>query len=196
MSLFFLPGAGGSAAFWQPVAERLPTVRPRHFFSWPGLGDEPPDPAIASLDDLVALVLAKLDHPADLIAQSMGGLVAVKVALAAPRKVRRLVLTATSAGLPMKGAADWRPIYREAFPQGADWIGDPQPDLSAQIATIEAPTLLLWGDRDPISPVTVGQILCSLLPNADLKVIAGGTHDLAVTHADQVAPLIAAHLKD
>lgn len=194
MSLFFLPGAGGSAAFWHPVAGRLPADRPHHFFSWPGLGAEPPDPAISSLDDLVALVLAKLDAPTDLVAQSMGGLVAVRVALAAPHKVRRLVLTATSAGVPMTGAQDWRPLYREAYPDAGAWIADPQPDLSAQIASIAAPTLLLWGDKDPISPVTVGQTLLSLLPDAKLMVIEGGAHDLAVTHADRVAALIAAHL--
>jgi pimeloyl-ACP methyl ester carboxylesterase len=193
-SLFFLPGAGGSAAFWHPVAERLGTERRMRFFSWPGLGDEPADPAVASLDDLAALVLAALDRPADLVAQSMGGVVAVKAALAAPDKVRRLVLTATSAGVPMTGAQDWRPIYREAFPNGADWVGDPQPDLSARIATLDMPTLLLWGDRDPISPVSVGETLLSLLPQAELRVIQGGGHDLAVTHADQVAPLIADHL--
>lgn len=192
MSQFFLPGAGGAAAFWQPVANRLGKGR---LFSWPGLGNEPPDPAIASLDDLAALVLAELDHPADLIAQSMGGVVAVKVALAAPDKVRRLVLAATSAGVPMTGAEDWRPEYRQAFPHAAEWVAEPQPDLSARIATIAAPTLLLWGDQDPLSPVGVGETLLSLLPRARLEIIAGGAHDLAVTHADQVAALIDAHLK-
>lgn len=194
MSLFFLPGAGGSAAFWHPVADRVPANQPRHFFSWPGLGAEPPDPAISSIDDLVTLVLAKLDTPTDLVAQSMGGLVAVKVALAAPHKVRRLVLTATSAGVPMTGAQDWRPIYREAFPAAGAWIAEPPPDLSAEIATLRAPALLLWGDRDPISPVSVGETLLALLPDAKLSVIEGGAHDLAVTHADQVAALISAHL--
>lgn len=194
MTLLFLPGAVGSAAFWRPVAERLRTGRPQHFFSWPGLGAEPPDPAIGSLDDLASMVLARLDRPADLVAQSMGGLIAVKAASAAPDKVRRLVLAATSAGLPMAGAQDWRPAYRQSFPDAAGWIAEPQPDLSGQIAAITAPTLLLWGDRDPISPLGVGERLLSLLPHARLEVIRGADHDLAVTHADQVAPLIAAHL--
>lgn len=34
----------------------------------------------------------------------------------------------------------------------------------------------------------------SLLPDATLHVIAGGAHDLARTHADEIAPLITAHL--
>ena len=197
MSLYFLPGAIGNGAFWRPVAERLPQGQPRHFLSWPGLGAEPPDSAISSLDDLVRLVLAKLDAedgPADLVGQSMGALVAVKATLAAPSKVRRLVLTATSAGVPIEGAQDWRPLYRDLFPHAGQWIGDPQPDLSAKIKTIAAPTLLLWGDQDPISPVSVGRTLLSLLPAATLEVIEGGGHDLAAIHADKVASLIAAHL--
>jgi pimeloyl-ACP methyl ester carboxylesterase len=195
--LLFLPGAGGSPGFWRPVAQHLGLDRPMHFFSWPGLGDEPPDPAIRGLDDLVAMVCARLDGPADLVAQSMGGLVAVRVALAAGGKVRRLVLAATSGGVPVAdlGGADWRPAYRQKFPQAASWIGDVRQDLSAQIGRLEAPTLLLWGDADAISPPAVGERLLALLPHATLHIVHGGDHDLARTHADKVARLIAGHLR-
>ena len=178
------------------MAARLGSGRPAHFFAWPGLGNEPADPDVGGIDDLVALVLAELDQPADLIAQSMGGLVAIKAALAAPGKVRRLVLAATSAGVPVAdlGGADWRADYRRSFPNAAAWITEPQPDLSAELGRIAAPTLLLWGDADPVSPPAVGRRLQALLPDARLHIVAGGDHDLAVTHAAEVAPLIAAHL--
>src|SRR4051812_28112905 len=116
--MLFLPGAGASAMFWRPVADRLDPARPRHFLAWPGLGNEPRDPAIRGVDDLVAMVLADLDEPADLIAQSMGGLIALKAQLAALERVRRLVLTATSGGVPIAdfGASDWRADYRAEFP--------------------------------------------------------------------------------
>jgi surfactin synthase thioesterase subunit len=42
--LLFLPGAGASAQFWRPVADRLGLECETHFFSWPGLGNEPPGP--------------------------------------------------------------------------------------------------------------------------------------------------------
>jgi pimeloyl-ACP methyl ester carboxylesterase len=96
--------------------------------------------------------------------------------------------------VPMPGAQDWRAAYRQSYPRAAGWITEPQPDLSSTIARIEAPTLLLWGDRDPISPLSVGEHLRALLPNARLHVVHGGAHDLAVTHADEVAAQIAAHL--
>ena len=94
--ILFLPGAGGSASFWRPVADRLDADRPKRFFAWPGLGNEPADPNVHGFDDLVAIVLGELFEPADIVAQSMGGVVAIRAALKAPDKVRRLVLTGTS----------------------------------------------------------------------------------------------------
>jgi pimeloyl-ACP methyl ester carboxylesterase len=54
--------------------------------------------------------------------------------------------------------------------------------------------LLIWGDEDAISPVAVGRHLASRLPHARLEVVPGGDHDVASTHADFVARLIAKHL--
>jgi pimeloyl-ACP methyl ester carboxylesterase len=195
--LLFLPGAGGSAAFWRPAADRLAGGGRRRFFAWPGLGNEPHDPNVRGLDDLVSMVLSAIDEPADLIAQSMGGLVAVRVALAAPGKVRRLVLAATSGGVRMDdlGVADWRSDYRSAFPAAARWITETRQDLSSQLPTIKAPCLVLSGDADPISPPSVGRRLCGLLPNARLHIIRGGDHDLAQTHAAETAALIGEHLR-
>ena len=50
--LVFLPGAGGRAAFWRPVADRLADLGPVHLFDYPGFGGVPADPSINSLDDL------------------------------------------------------------------------------------------------------------------------------------------------
>jgi pimeloyl-ACP methyl ester carboxylesterase len=194
ISTIFLPGAGGSAEFWKPVADR--TELPGIFIGWPGLGNEPHDPNVAGIDDLVGLVLNQMDKPVNIVAQSMGGVVAVKVALAAPKMVNRLVLAVTSGGLPVAelGGSNWRSNYRKSFPQAANWIAEPVADLSNQIRTIESPTLLLWGDNDPISPVAVGQRLETLFPYAKLNVLGGADHDLALTHTEFVAEIIQQHL--
>jgi pimeloyl-ACP methyl ester carboxylesterase len=191
-----LPGAGGSPDFWKPVGDRLPAAWPKHYFGWPGLGHQRHDPAITSIDDLVQLVVARLDGPVDLVAQSMGGVIAAHVALAHPTLVRRLVLCVTSGGVNMTslGAGDWRPDYRKSFPNAAPWITAGRASPSLPVENIKAPTLLIWGDADPISPVAVGRHLEARLPNARLEVVAGGDHDLAGTHADLVAGLIARHL--
>ena len=124
-TIFFLPGTGASPDFWKPVGARLPAGWLKHYVGYPGLGDEPADPAIGSYDDLVRMVEARLgDGPVDLVAQSMGGFIAARLALAHPAKVRRLVLAATSGGIDLSpfGVADWRPDYRKAYPDAAPWI--------------------------------------------------------------------------
>jgi pimeloyl-ACP methyl ester carboxylesterase len=195
--ILFLPGAGGSPEFWKPVANLLQAKREQVFFGWPGLGDQPHDPAITGIDDLVRLVDERIDGPVDLVAQSIGGVIAARLALQRPTEVRRLVLAVTSAGINMAqfGASDWKADYRRQFPNAAPWITDDGAAFAElPVERIAAPTLLIWGDSDPISPVAVGQHLERRMPNARLHVVAGGDHSLASTRADMVAPLIAGHL--
>ncbi len=194
--VLFLPGSGASPDFWKPVGALLPAEWSKIYFGWPGLGDQAHDPAIKGIDDLVRLVAAKMDGPVDLVAQSMGGVIAARLAIEQPQKVRRLVLTVTSGGVDMAGlgAADWREAYRKTFPRAVSWITEPRAAAPLPVDRITAPTLLLWGDRDPISPVAVGHHLETRIAGARLHIVAGGDHDLARTHAADVAPLIARHL--
>jgi pimeloyl-ACP methyl ester carboxylesterase len=110
--------------------------------------------------------------------------------------VRRIVLTATSGGLPVRdlGGSDWQTTYRQAFPCAQTWITETREDLSARLREVVAATLLIWGDKDAVSPLAVGRELEQILPNAKMSVIAGGDHDMALTHPDQVAKLITGHL--
>ena len=134
--------------------------------------------------------------PVNLVAQSMGGVIAIQLALLFPKLVNRLVLAVTSGGVPVAdlGGSDWRADYFSAFPNAAKWIADPARDLSSQIPAIEAPTLLLWGGNDPISPVAVGKRLEALLPNSRICVFPDADHNLARTHVDAVANEIKRHL--
>jgi pimeloyl-ACP methyl ester carboxylesterase len=190
--VFFLPGVGGDPRFWQPVGDLLSQFQQVHF-GWPGLGNTPADPDVNSYEDLVRLVVARFDgRPVDLVAQSMGGALALAIAVRYPDIVRRLVLTVTAGGMDISklGATDWRPGYRQEFPQVADWVMDQRPDVSDLFRDVRQPTLLLWGDDDPISPVAVGEYLQTQLPDARLYVVKGGQHDLARTHAAEIGPMI------
>jgi pimeloyl-ACP methyl ester carboxylesterase len=189
----FLPGAGADPAFWRPLGDRLPAAWPKHYFGWPGLSEQPPDPAVNGIDDLVAMVLREAgDGPVDLLAQSMGGFVALAATLRRPAAVRRLVLSVTSGGVDVRGLGgiDWSANYRREHPNAADWIAEPVADLSAALPGLAQPVLLIWGGEDPISPVAVGERLASLLPNARLHVVPGAGHDVVERHATELAPLI------
>jgi pimeloyl-ACP methyl ester carboxylesterase len=193
--LLFLPGALGAASFWRPVGEQLPAEWEKVYLSWPGLGSEPASPSVNSFRDCVPLVEAHLDRPADVIAHSMGGVVALLAALRNPGRIRRLVLTATSGGVDLAsfGGAEWRDDYRAANPGAAAWALDEVSDLTTDIRRLSVSTLLLWGDRDPISPVSVGGHLASLLQDATLHVVSGGAHSFPADHPETVAALIRGH---
>jgi pimeloyl-ACP methyl ester carboxylesterase len=191
----FLPGAGGRRSFWEPLAQLLdPRIEPV-VIAWPGFGDEPRNDSITSLQGLVDYVLSRMDEPCDLIAQSMGGVVALTLALHYPELVRRLVLTGTSGGIDVSrfGGEDWRGEAlamqvngRERMPS---WFVDDRTDLTSEIPTIAAPALLIWGEDDRISPPTAGEYLASLLPNARFEVVPG-EHDHPHAHPEAVAGLI------
>jgi pimeloyl-ACP methyl ester carboxylesterase len=194
--LVFLPGAAGDSEFWLPVATRLPEAWDTTLLSWPGAGNQPHDPGVSGFGDLIDRVARRLHGPTDLIAQSMGGAIALALALDHPQWVRRLVLVATSGGIDVGqfGASDWREDYRAEYPTAASWITEDRVDYTDSLPMVRAPALLLWGDEDPISPVEVGWRLAQLLPHSELRVLPGGTHSLAHDRPDEVARLIRGHL--
>jgi poly(3-hydroxyoctanoate) depolymerase len=194
--LFFLPGALGKTEFWRPASDLLTYPAPKVHVTWPGFSGIPADPRIRGIGDLVSRVLADIDQPSALIAQSMGGVVAMLAALEKPELITHLVLSVTSGGLGSTtlDAEDWRPAIRAADPSLPDWFTTYHEDLTASLSALSIPTLLLWGDADPISPVKVGRRLACVLPQAQLHVIPGGDHNVCCTFASLVAPLIDRHL--
>ncbi len=194
--LLFLPGALGRTQLWEPVANLISLPAAKLHIGWPGFGATPPNPSVRGIDDLVAMVLAQIDGPTALIAQSMGGVIAIRAALERPDLVTHMVLSATSGGIDVTslGGQDWRPSFHEDNPLLPRWFSTYNEDLSKKLSRLTMPVLLLWGDADPISPVGVGQRLASLLPRAHLHIVKGAAHNLAETHAAFIAPIINEHL--
>lgn len=196
-TLLFLPGASGDTGFWRPLADRLEATARREILAYPGFGGEPADPSIRDLDDLLERVLARIESPTALIAQSMGGVLAVRAALARPERVTHLVLCVSSGGVDMAalGARDWRADFLANNGHLPDWFVASRGELGERLPAIAQPSLLIWGDDDPYSPVAVGERLHGLLPDSALHVVPGGRHDLARVHAASLAPLVDAHLR-
>jgi poly(3-hydroxyoctanoate) depolymerase len=196
-TIVYLPGAGGTATFWRPVAERLADLGPALRVGWPGFGDAPADPSVHSVADLVRWTVSRLPPgQVDLVAQSMGGVVAVLIALEHPGRIRRLVLCATSGGVDVArlGATDWRPEYLAELPDVPDWFVVDRTDLTARLTALVAPTLVLYGGEDPICTGSVARLLAARIPGATLACVPGGGHGMAHDQPDDVAPLLRAHL--
>ncbi|QIO04579.1 alpha/beta fold hydrolase [Acinetobacter shaoyimingii] len=194
--LVFLPGASGDLSFWQPVLQQLVLSLnlkqdQAQIVPYPEFGGHPAHPNVHRFEDLQQLVLDQIEQPSILIAQSMGGIFAVQAALHKPQHVQALVLVATSGGIDLTPyqVKDWREEYQQNFTV-PDWFVKHHSALDDQLDQIQCPVLLIWGDADPISPVDVGQYLQQKIMDAELKLIAGGQHDLAYKHATQVATWI------
>jgi pimeloyl-ACP methyl ester carboxylesterase len=65
-------------------------------------------------------------------------------------------------------------------------FASPEHDLRADLPTIAAPTLLVWGRRDPVIPVAVGRAAAAAIPGARLVELDTG-HVPFTTDPDGVA---------
>lgn len=99
-SLVLLHGFGGTRRAWDGVAQQLSAQRYLPLaLDLPGHGDVAEQNMPITFDRCVAHVLADSPERFTLCGYSLGGRVALHVALAAPQRVTRLVLVSTSAGI-------------------------------------------------------------------------------------------------
>lgn len=118
--IVLLHGFTQNAAAWGPFAEHLARNRPVLAVDLPGHGGS--DAVRADLAGAAALVadsLGDLDTPATVVGYSMGGRVALHLALRHPGAIDRLVLVSTSAGID---DAEERARRRDADERLADRI--------------------------------------------------------------------------
>lgn len=190
LHLHFLAGASGNPSFWETVAHHLQSHHPDYTLqAYPAFAGHPNPQNIQNFDQLCCWVVDQIQQPSIVIAQSMGGIFAIQAALQKPHLIKALVLCATSGGLALTPfqVKDWRQDYQQLLPEVPDWFIQTHIDLSPEFHRINIPVLLLWGDADEISPVTIAEYLQQQLPHAELKIIPSGQHDFAKIHADIVA---------
>ena len=67
--------------------------------------------------------------------------------------------------------------------------------LPELLREVTVPTLLIWGSRDVIVPVSAAKRYERSLPKARLEVIEGAGHLVELEEPDRIAALIAAHIR-
>jgi pimeloyl-ACP methyl ester carboxylesterase len=185
-------GLAGSWRWWSQVWKSLAAHRRVFLVDLPRLGRR------RSADELSAwlgrwLDAVELDR-VDVVGHSLGGLVAAELAADRRERVRRLALVAP-AGIPsglglvrsslrlvetlyevrarlptvVIDAARMSPV---ALLRGAAFASGR--DLSAELASVRAPTLLVWGEHDRLTPTAVAEEWHRALPGSQLVLLPCG----------------------
>ena len=170
-----------------------------------------------TIEALAGDVIAVLDHlgvaEADLFGFSLGGLVACAVALGAPGRVGKLIIASSDPHRPpgresaplgedrLPAPADfqaWRAAYEAVAPDPAHFdefaaknsaMVREFPGWTDELRSLQAPTLLIFGDRD-FSPLPDVVEMFELLPDAQLAVLPGTTHVGMIRRPGEVLALI------
>jgi pimeloyl-ACP methyl ester carboxylesterase len=166
--------------------------------------------------DTIAFLETIVEGPAHLVGWSDGGIIGLLVASRRPDLVRKLVAISANfdtAGVPepiMSHLLSMRPdsddlamlrtMYEQASPDGpAHWpvvfgkfidMAAREPHIPpSQLAAIAAPTLVLAGDDDIMSLEHTAELYRSI-PTAELAIVPGTSHFLAMEKPDLVNRLI------
>jgi pimeloyl-ACP methyl ester carboxylesterase len=67
-------------------------------------------------------------------------------------------------------------------------------DARAQLSRIQAKTLVLIGEYDPLLTVDSQRVLLAALPHAEYALIDGAGHDLSVEAPEATAARVLAHI--
>ncbi len=189
MPLVLLHGIGTGPEAWRPQVEALSGGRevltPRVPLDL--------ERAVEELDALVA-------EPSDLCGLSWGGLVALRYALERPARVRRLVLTAAFASLPLhlRALQAVLAFAVRVIPRAPHELADPMRegvrfDARAQLRELDVPTLVLCGERDRLN-IRLSRELAELIPDARFELVPHAGHVANVDNPDAFNRLLAAFL--
>jgi pimeloyl-ACP methyl ester carboxylesterase len=210
--LLLVHGLSGSWRWWRDSLPALAEHRRVVLVDLPGFGGMRGQrfglPQAPALLGSLAESLELPERSVDLVGHSLGGLVCARLAAERPDLVRRLVLVAPAGALPSAAlrahvlplaatlARSGPRLVRLAALDAARagpatlWRAARQLlsyDVRADLASVRAPTLLLWGERDGLVPPSLGEAFRAMLPDARLQLLAGAGHNPMVERPDAFA---------
>ena len=198
--LLLVHGLAGSWRWWRPVAGQLATRHRLYLVDLPGFGSARGQPFVfrdapSFLRTLVERLGLEQPH---LVGHSLGGAVCARAAALWPESVGRLVLAAPACvlegrhighfALPLMNAArQMRPSFlsvvaADSLRAGVLTLYSAAAQILAdnargdELARIATPTLLVWGDRDPLIPLRLARQYEQTLTEARLVVLPGAGH--------------------
>ena len=167
-------------------------------------------------EDTIALLKQLKISDADFFGYSMGGTVALAVAIRHPELVRKLAIYGSNSGSPkvvyepesykqtQSLSADFAPkVLKEPYDRMApdpkrwpvlvtkvrDMVRDFKGYSAAEMKAIKAQVLIIMGDRDVVRPEHAVEMY-RLIPNAQLAIIPGGDHFMLWSTPDKVLAIL------
>jgi pimeloyl-ACP methyl ester carboxylesterase len=206
-------GLSGSWRWWASVSERLMERRRVYLVDLPRVWRQQSARELAAW--LGRWVRAVGLDSVDVVGHSLGGLVAAELAATEPERVRRLALVAPAGipcgrGLPNRAVRLVETLYdvRRRLPtivgdavragplglvHGAVYVS--VRDLRAELASVRAPSLLVWGEHDRLVPLPVAEEWQRALPGARLVLLQCG-HVPMWEVPDELAACLLAFLEE
>ncbi len=216
--LVLIHGLGASSRWWFPLFPELSSANLRLLApDLPGFGRSAgpiqtiPDAAKAVVDLVEHLGVANFS----LCGHSMGGAIAAQIAADYRARVRRLILI-DSAGVPGVGPRQlmprliqpwtWCPLgfystlLGDALKAGPRTLLDGvrflrRYDVRPVLQRVRAPTLVIWGERDTLTPPKHGREIAAGLAQARLEVVPRARHLPMISQPETVSRLIVDFLK-
>ncbi len=147
----------------------------RHFrvvaFEMPGFGQSPENTRTQSMPELASTMAVAIKNLGldtfNLMGTSFGGKTALWLALQAPERVLALVLEAPAA------------IRQE----------DAE-DLESRLASLAAPTLVLFGTRDSVIAPAMGRVYKALMPNCHLVFVYDAAHAISADRPEAFTEVV------
>ncbi len=217
--ILILHGWGRNGNEWVRMARDLSqgSGRKVYVIDLPGLGGSSL-PKIKSIFDYSQLVVDFCHYleiaKVIVIGHSLGGRVGIVLGSSSPALVERLILvdpagvkhTSIKRGL-LKAMAKlfaWVPrSIRSKIVFGLmdeDYRNTPAlremyravvaADLRSYLPNIQAETLVVWGEVDPLLPLSLTKVYASLLKHSRLRVVWGAEHDPHLTHYEQTLRIL------
>lgn len=213
-----LHGWGRRGGEWIELGQHLNTRTGRAILipDLPGFGGTTPVSANDIYDYTQQLVkwLRYLQiERASFVGHSLGGRMGVVLGARYPKLVEKLVLIAPAAVKPLTlRRILFRPLRNFARLIPEAWrevvgrvISDEDGrdtsrrslykavvkyDLKSVLPRVNSPTLVIWGERDPILPLSLLASYKKLLPNVRARVVWEAGHDPQLTHARELARIV------
>lgn len=197
----FIHGLGDSPQAWEPLVQALPAGYRGLTASIPGLDDDAAFTLEAAAGDVVGQLRARGIATAHLCGGSLGAMIALRVALDAPDRVRTLTLAAGQVRPPrsvmaVQGAM-LRMIPRGRFAAGgvskerllAVAAAASRVDFSADLGRVTAPTLVLCGANDRLN-LRASRRLAAEVPQAEMHVVPDAGHKVNVDQPQAFSRLL------